>query len=136
MYLRTSRCKNATYFYNKYFVDRDRYLNSISPSLHDVERHTSRCLRRWSYSGSVPLQIAGPRRRRHSPRREPTPSRIASQVSLPAATRFSCPSLARASHFYALVSAHCNPHGGSTLSHVGALFTTVRTTILRSCGRS
>jgi len=93
----------------------DRYLNSISTSLHDVETRTSRCLRRWSCSGSTPLQIASPRWRRHSPRGEPTPSRIASQVSLPVATHFSCPSLARASHFYALVSAHCNPHSGNTL---------------------
>lgn len=36
--------------------------------------------------------------------------------SLPAATRFSRPGLARASHFCALVSARCNPRRGSTLS--------------------
>lgn len=43
------------------------------------------------HSGSVPLPFAGPRRRRHSPRREPTPNQAASQVSLPAATRLSHP---------------------------------------------
>lgn len=40
-------------------------------------------------------------------------------------------SLARASHFYALVSARRNPHRGSHGSRVGASSITVRTTILR-----
>jgi len=89
----------------RYFADWNRGIQSVSPSLHVVETRAPRCLRRWSRSGSVPLQIAGPRRRRHSPRGEPTPS----QVSLP------CSSLARASHFYELVSARCNLHRNSAL---------------------
>lgn len=69
----------------------------------------------------------------------------ASQVSLPAATRFSRPSLARASHFYALVSARCNPRRGSTLSqwriiiyyHPDYHFVEVRRIVAdqRECGR-
>lgn len=99
--------KNATHFY---FADRKRS-NQTASRLTRTLKRAPRLLTPMVSLGVGPPPIRGPASEKTftSRRANSQPARY------PAATRFSRPSLARASHFYALVSARCNPHRGSTL---------------------